>query len=112
MFTALKGAVDGDLDVSLTEKRFLVNDIESRSVWRSSLDGKEYKKQFFRYAEFSVTPDRIESMCSKAYAAVQADPSAKAKIDKKATKKRWTRVKTGLKARVGRPRKSGSQGNL
>ena len=31
---------DGDLDVSHTEKRFLVNDIESRSVWSVEVESR------------------------------------------------------------------------
>merc|ERR1712242_540975 len=58
-----------------------------------------YKKQFSRYIKLGVTPDSIEGMYTKAHAAIRADPSAKAKVDKKVTKKRWTAAKIGLEAR-------------
>merc|ERR1739846_255047 len=65
----------------------------------SEEDEEAYKKQFSRYIKLGVTPDSIEGMYTKAHAAIRADPSAKAKVDKKVTKKRWTAAKIGLEAR-------------
>merc|ERR1712083_688809 len=65
----------------------------------SEEDEEAYKKQFSRYIKLGVTPDSIEGMYTKAHAAIRADPSAKAKVDKNVTKKRWTAAKIGLEAR-------------
>ena len=65
----------------------------------SEEDEEAYKKQFSRYIKLGVTPDSIEGMYTKAHAAIRADPSGKAKVDKKVTKKRWTAAKIGLEAR-------------
>merc|ERR1712013_638710 len=81
VFAALKGAVDGGLDIPHSEKRFPGYDSEAKSL------------------KLGVTPDSIEGMYTKAHAAIRADPSSKAKVDKKVTKKRWTAAKIGLEAR-------------
>ena len=65
----------------------------------SEEDEEAYKKQFSRYIKLGETPDSIEGMYTKAHAAIRADPSSKAKVDKKVTKKRWTAAKIGLEAR-------------
>merc|ERR1712013_676760 len=65
----------------------------------SEEDEEAYKKQFSRYIKLGMTPDSIEGMYTKAHAAIRADPSSKAKVDKKVTKKRWTAAKIGLEAR-------------
>ena len=44
-----------------------------------------------------MTPDSIKGRYTKA--AIRADSSAKAEVDKKVTKERWTTAKTGLEAR-------------
>ena len=54
---------------------------------------------FHRYIKLGVTPDSIEGMYQKAHAAIRADPTPKAKVEKKVTKKRWTAAKIGLEAR-------------
>jgi len=118
VFAALKGAVDGGLDIPHSEKRFPGYDSEAKSlnadVHRAHIFGQHvadymrnlseedeeaYKKQFSRYIKLGVTPDSIEGMYTKAHAAIRADPSGKAKVDKKVTKKRWTAAKIGLEAR-------------
>ena len=52
-----------------------------------------------RNIKLGVIPDSIEGKHTKAQAAICADPSAKARIVKKATKKRGTAAKIGLEAR-------------
>merc|ERR1712201_634 len=118
VFAALKGAVDGGLDIPHSEKRFPGYDSESKSlnadVHRAHIFGQHvadymrnlseedeeaYKKQFSRYIKLGVTPDSIEGMYQKAHAAIRADPTPKAKVEKKVTKKRWTAAKIGLEAR-------------
>merc|ERR1712098_103890 len=77
VFAALKGAVDGGLDIPHSEKRFPGYDSESKSL----------------------NADSIEGMYQKAHAAIRADPTPKAKVEKKVIKKRWTAAKIGLEAR-------------
>jgi len=118
VFAALKGAVDGGLDIPHSEKRFPGYDSEAKSlnadVHRAHIFGQHvadymknlseedeeaYKRQFGRYIKLGVSPDSIEAMYQKAHAAIRADPTPKAKADKKVTKKRWTAAKIGLAAR-------------
>ena len=60
VFVDLKGAVDIGFDIPQTEKKFPRYDIESRSVWRSTLDEENYKKQISRDIKLDVTPDSFE----------------------------------------------------
>ena len=53
----------------------------------------------FRFIKNGVTADSMEGMYKNAHAAIRADPSPKAKVDKKIEKKRWTAKKIGLEAR-------------
>ena len=53
----------------------------------------------FRFIKNGVTADSMEGMYTKAHAAIRADPSPKAKVDKKVEKKRWTAKKIGLAGR-------------
>merc|ERR1711931_320341 len=118
VFAAMKGAVDGGLDIPHSEKRFPGYDNEEKSLnadvlrnhifgqhvsdYMNSLaeeDEEAYKKQFSRYIKLGVTADSMEEMYKKAHAAIRADPSAKAKVEKNVTKKRWTAAKIGLEAR-------------
>jgi len=118
VFAALKGAVDGGLDIPHSEKRFPGYDNEAKSlnadVHRAHIFGQHvadymrslseedeevYKKQFSRYIKLGVSPDTVEDMYKKAHSAIRADPAAKAKADKTVTKKRWTAAKIGLEAR-------------
>jgi len=118
VFAALKGAVDGGLDIPHSEKRFPGYDNESKSlnadVHRAHIFGQHvadymknlseedeetFKKQFSRYIKLGVTPDGMEAMYQKCHSAIRADPSAKAKAEKTVTKKRWTAAKIGLEAR-------------
>jgi len=118
VFAALKGAVDGGLDIPHSERRFPGYDSESKSLnadvhrehifgihvanYMTSLqeeDEEAYKKHFSRFIKNGVTAASMEEMYKKAHAAIRADPSPKAKADKKVTKKRWTAKKIGLEAR-------------
>eukprot|EP00092_Neocalanus_flemingeri_P019407 GFUD01021021.1.p1 GENE.GFUD01021021.1~~GFUD01021021.1.p1 ORF type:complete len:297 (-),score=84.81 GFUD01021021.1:130-1020(-) len=118
VFAALKGAVDGGLDIPHSEKRFPGYDNESKSLnadvhrahifgqhvadYMSSLaeeDEEAFKKQFSRYIKLGVTADGMEDIYKKAHAAIRADPSAATKAEKAVTKKRWTAAKIGLEAR-------------
>merc|ERR1712218_317780 len=118
VFAALKGAVDGGLDIPHSEKRFPGYDSESKELnadvhrqhifglhvanYMTSLqeeDEEQFKKHFSRFITNGVTADSMEGMYKKAHAAIRADPAAKAKAAKKVEKKRWTAKKIGGPAR-------------
>lgn len=118
VFAAMKGAVDGGIDIPHSVKRFPGYDNESKSlsadVHRNHIfglhvseymktlqeeDEEAFKKQFSRYIKNGVGPDNMESVYQKAHAAIRADPVAKPAAKKQVTKKRWTAKKIGLAAR-------------
>merc|ERR1712071_202041 len=125
VFAALKGAVDGGLDIPHSERRFPGYDSESKSlnadVHREHIfgvhvadymrhliedDEDSYKKQFSRYIKNGVTADGMEDMYKKCHAAIRKDPSAKAKAASTVTKKRWNAAKIGLVARPAKVAKT------
>merc|ERR1719244_747404 len=96
VFAALKGAVDGGIDIPHSEKRFPGYDTESKELnadvhrqhifglhvanYMTSLqeeDEEAYKKHFSRFIKNGVTPGNMEAMYKKAHAAIRADPAAK-----------------------------------
>jgi len=118
VFAALKGAVDGGLDIPHSEKRFPGYDNESKSlnaeVHRDHIFGKHvsnymtnlaeedeeaYKKQFSRYIKNGITAEGVEPMYANAHKAIRADPSLKAKGDDTTAKKRWNAKKLTLAER-------------
>jgi large subunit ribosomal protein L5e len=125
VFAAMKGAVDGGLDIPHSEKRFPGYDAESKElnadVHRGHIfgghvadymrhlieeDEDTYKKQFSRYIKNGVTADGMEDMYKKCHAAIRKDPSPKAKTASKVTKKRWNAAKIGLAARQAKVAKT------
>jgi len=125
VFAALKGAVDGGIDIPHSEKRFPGYDTESKELnadvhrqhifglhvanYMTSLqeeDEEAYKKHFSRFIKNGVTPGNMEAMYKKAHAAIRADPAAKKAAPKKITKKRWTAKKIGLEARRAKVNKT------
>eukprot|EP00088_Acartia_fossae_P069286 TRINITY_DN8_c0_g1_i2.p2 TRINITY_DN8_c0_g1~~TRINITY_DN8_c0_g1_i2.p2 ORF type:complete len:297 (-),score=96.12 TRINITY_DN8_c0_g1_i2:109-999(-) len=118
VFAAMKGAVDGGLDIPHSDKRFPGYDNEEKSLdaevhrkhifgihvadyMRSLQDEDEdaFKRQFSRFIKNGVGPDNIEAMYKKAHAAIRADPAHKPAPKKNVTKKRWNAKKIGLAAR-------------
>jgi len=112
IFAVMKGAVDGGIDIPHSEKRFPGYDREAKefnaSVLRDHIFGKHvadymrelmdededaYKRQFSRYIKEGITADELEEIYKKAHAGIRADPSPKAKGDKKIVKKRWNAKK-------------------
>jgi len=125
VFAALKGAVDGGMDIPHSEKRFPGYDNESKELnadvhrehifgihvanYMTSLqeeDEEAYKKHFSRFIKNGVTAANMEAMYQKAHAAIRADPSQKKAADKKVTKKRWTAKKIGYDARKAKVAKA------
>ncbi|GIY73168.1 60S ribosomal protein L5 [Caerostris darwini] len=121
VFGAMKGAVDGGLDIPHSNKRFPGYDAENKQfnadVHRRHIYGQHvaeymrllidededaYKKQFSQYIKEGITPDDMEDMYKKAHAAIRSDPERKPKPEKKVIKKRWNRPKMNLKERRNR----------
>lgn len=115
VFGAMKGAVDGGLEIPHSTKRFPGYDSESKEfspeVHRDHIFGKHvgnymqqlqdddedaYKKQFSQFIKNGVTSENIEEMYTKCHAAIRADPSPKAKVEKTVKAKRWNRSKMSL----------------
>ncbi|CAN7999100.1 unnamed protein product [Ixodes hexagonus] len=122
IFGALKGAVDGGMDIPHSNKRFPGYDNESKEfnaeVHRKHIYGQHiaeymkvlldddeeaYKRQFSRYNKLGITADEIEEIYKKAHAAIRKDPAHKAKgVRPDVVKKRWTRIKMTLSERQNR----------
>jgi len=98
LFGALKGALDGGLNIPHSEKRFFGFDKESKKLdpqqlrkvifsghvsdYMKSLSQSRpdrYKKQFSRYIKAGISPDKIEGLYKNAHKAIRADPSKKVK---------------------------------
>ncbi|XP_074595989.1 ribosomal protein L5 [Brevipalpus obovatus] len=119
IFGAMKGAVDGGIDIPHSEKRFPGYSAETKSLnaelhrklilgghvadYMRSLqedDEEAYKRQFSRYIKMGITPDEIEDIYTKAHAAIRANPDrVSPKPKENITKKRWNKKKLTLAAR-------------
>jgi len=118
IFGAMKGAVDGGLNIPHSVKRFPGYSNEDKSfkaeVHRDHIFGihvanymrileeendELYKKQFSKYIELGIKADDVETMYKKAHAAIRNDPSHSKKPAKKVTKKRWNKAKLTLEQR-------------
>lgn len=122
VFGALKGAVDGGIDIPHSNKRFPGYDNETKEfnpeVHRRHIyglhivdymkvlleeDEEAYKRQFSRYHKVGITPDEIEEIYKKAHAAIRADPAHSPKPKRTdVVKKRWNRAKMSLSERKNR----------
>lgn len=118
VFAAMKGAVDGGLDIPYSVRRFPGYDDEAKKLnaevhrnhifglhvaeYMRSLqeeDEEAFKRQFSRYIKNGVGADNMEDMYKKCHAAIRADPLTKPAPKKTVTKKRWNAKKIGLEAR-------------
>merc|ERR1711974_187152 len=126
VFGAMKGAVDGGVNIPHSGKRFpgydkedgddgkLHADVHRQHIFGQHFadykthlmeeDEEAYKKQFSRYIKLGINPDGIEGMYKKAHTAIRANPVRDAKPEKKVTKKRWTDKKLTSEARNRRSR--------
>lgn len=123
VFGAMKGAVDGGLNIPHSTKRFPGYDAESKDfnadVHRRHIfgqhvaeymrqlaedDDEAYKRQFSRYIKLGITADDIEEIYKKAHATIRAEPEHKPveKDKTTVTKKRWNRAKLTLGERKHR----------
>jgi len=118
VFGALKGAVDGGLEINHSMTRFPGYDEESddfnAEVHRGHIFGKNigeymsnlsesdedaFKRQFSQYIKEGITPDTIEEVYTKAHAAIRADPAAKVTEKEKFKGKRYLRKKLSIQQR-------------
>ncbi|CAH1106024.1 unnamed protein product [Psylliodes chrysocephalus] len=123
VFGAMKGAVDGGLNIPHSTKRFPGFDSESKSfnaeVHRNHIfgihvsdymksleeeDPEAFKRQFSQYIKLGINADQIETIYKNAHAAIRANPEAEKKPEQAppATQKRWTRRKLTLAERKDR----------
>lgn len=122
VFGAMKGAVDGGLNIPHSTKRFPGYDSESKSfnadVHRQHIfaqhianymkqleeeDDEAYKRQFSQYIKHGIAADAIEEIYKKAHAAIRANPEFTPKErTKEPVKKRWNRAKLSLSERKNR----------
>merc|ERR1711981_1301741 len=114
VFAALKGALDGGLDIPHSEKRYVGYDEESKELdedflrkyifgghvgdYMDSLkeeDPEAFAKHFSLFIKEGVTSDKLEGIYKKVHAAIRANPAPKSKKAKKvpATPKKWQAVK-------------------
>jgi len=129
VFAAMKGAVDGGLNIPHSTKRFPGYDAESKSfnaeVHRNHIfgihvsdymksleeeDPEAFKRQFSQYIKLGINADQIEGIYKSAHAAIRADPAHdKKEHEKPVTTKRWNRRKltnAERKDRVAQKKKS------
>jgi len=126
IFGALKGAVDGGLDIPHSETRFpgFAEKKYDAGIHRARIYGQHvatymralkesdpevYKRQFALYVKEGIDADNLEALYKKAHAAIRAKPEFKPKksdTEKKAASdkkpKRWNRKKCTLKERNNR----------
>ena len=122
VFGAMKGAVDGGLNIPHSVKRFPGYSAETKSfnadVHRAHIFGQHvadymrtleeedeeaFKRQFSKYISLGIRADDLEEIYKKAHANIRSDPSHK-KVEKKAgiVKKRLNAKKLTLEQRKQR----------
>jgi large subunit ribosomal protein L5e len=124
VFGALKGALDGGLDIPHNNKRFPGYDAEAKDfdadthcgyIFGSNIqeymeslkeeDDETYAKQFSRYIKEGIEPDQLKDLYAKVHSAIRADPSQKSSENPKAAEqKRWRPKKKTLAQRKDRIR--------
>lgn len=123
VFGAMKGAVDGGLNIPHSTKRFPGYDAESKEfdaeTHRKHIfgqhvadymrqlaeeDDEAYKRQFSQYIKLNIDPDAIEGIYKNAHAQIRANPERKTKERdaSKIVKKRFNRAKLSLSERKNR----------
>ncbi|KAG5886465.1 60S ribosomal protein L5 [Gonioctena quinquepunctata] len=123
VFAAMKGAVDGGLNIPHSTKRFPGYDNESKNfnadVHRNHIfgnhvadymraleeeDPEAFKRQFSQYLKLGINADQIEGIYKNAHAAIRVNPELQKNTEKAppATTKRWNRKKLTLAERKDR----------
>ncbi|KAI9111249.1 hypothetical protein K1719_017860 [Acacia pycnantha] len=96
VFGALKGALDGGLDIPHSDKRFagfnkdkkeLDADVHRRYIFGGHVasymktlmedEPEKYQSHFSEYIKLGLEPDGLEEMYKKVHAAIRADPTVK-----------------------------------
>jgi len=112
VFGALKGAVDGGLDIPHSNRRFPGYDSESKEfdaethrkhifgghvsgymTYLQEDDEDAYKKQFSQYIKNGITADNLESTYKKVHTAIRENPTRTTKEKKEVKPKRYGRTK-------------------
>ncbi|KAF1889853.1 hypothetical protein Lal_00025182 [Lupinus albus] len=84
VFGALKGALDGGLDIPHSDKRFAGFDKEKKELDPETLiedEPEKYQTHFSEYIKRGIESDGLEALYKKVHAAIRADPTPK-KSDK------------------------------
>jgi len=122
IFGALKGAVDGGINIPHSEKRFPGYDSEKKEFkadihrrhifglhvadYMKELKGEDedaYKRQFSQYIKAGINAESVEAMYKKAHAEIRKDPEAKKKQRTKPEKqKRWNKARLSKSQRKDR----------
>lgn len=126
VFGALKGALDGGLDIPHSNKRFPGYDAESKEfdaethcgyIFGSNIkeymeslkeeDDETYAKQFSRYIKAGIEPESLEDLYSGVHEKIRKDPGHTKKVNAKAgTGQKWTPIKRTLSQRKDRIKQS------
>ncbi|RDY06665.1 60S ribosomal protein L5, partial [Mucuna pruriens] len=80
VFGALKGALDGGLDIPHSDKRFAGFDKEKKELDAEILiedEPEKYQSHFSEYIKRGIEPDGLEELYKKVHAAIRADPTSK-----------------------------------
>lgn len=112
VFGAMKGAVDGGIDIPHSMKRFPGYDSESDEFnaethrkyimgghvadYMTHLqdeDSEAYQRQFGKYIKLGITADGMEALYQKVHSAIRSDPEHKPAPTKDVKTKRWNRAK-------------------
>ncbi|XP_064649748.1 large ribosomal subunit protein uL18B-like [Lineus longissimus] len=112
IFGALKGAVDGGLDIPHSNRRFPGYDSESKEfnaeIHRKHIfgghvsdymnvlqedDEEAYKRQFSQYIKSGISADNLEPTYKKVHAAIRENPARGTKEKKEVKSKRYNRAK-------------------
>lgn len=119
VFGAMKGAVDGGLNIPHSVKRFPGYSAETKSfnadIHRAHIFGQHvadymrtleeedeeaFKRQFNKYISLGIRADDIEELYKKAHATIRSDPTHKKPASKSGVaKKRWNAKKLTLEQR-------------
>jgi len=121
IFGAMKGAIDGGLDIPHSEKRFPGFDGETKkydpAAHKARIFGQHvadymrhlkeedediYKRNFAQFIKEGIEPDHLEQVYKKAHAAIRANPDHVVAPKKDIVKKRWQRAKMSTKDRKNR----------